>query len=178
MGMHNEWTKDSNYMGNPVQALLTPLVSSRPTPPPTPVINNIIPTDIKSVKRAIVIGIGGVGANLAFSLAKEGYELALIDHDFIEQKNVNRFAFTSDDLSESVGKLKVNVIEKILRKRDPREAIPQRFEDVIDSSRMQSFMARPFIAICCSDSKNSRQTIEKRLRKSPTVSSLYMLGVI
>ena len=179
MGLHNEWTKDSNYMGTPVQALLTPLDSPRPTPPPTPVINNIIPTDIKTVKRAVIIGIGGVGANLAFSLAKEGYELALIDHDFIEQKNVNRFAFTSDDLSESVGKLKANVIEKILRKRDPSvkiEAIPQRFEDVIDSSRMQSFMARPFIAICCSDSKNSRQTIEKRLRKSPTCKFFVHVG--
>jgi len=142
--------------------------------------NSIPPNNIKEIKRAMIIGVGGVGANLAFSLSKEGYDLMLIDHDSMEAKNLNRFTFTSDELDGAVGKLKTNVVQNILRKRDASakvESVPQKFEYVIDSSRLQTFMGiGPFIAICCADSKDARKVIEDRMRKATNCKFFLHVG--
>lgn len=41
-------------------------------------------------ERALIIGLGGIGSTLVPELASLGYDLGLMDGDFVEEKNLNR----------------------------------------------------------------------------------------
>ena len=41
--------------------------------------------------KVCVIGVGGLGANIALALAECGYELTLVDFDVVDEKFLRRF---------------------------------------------------------------------------------------
>ena len=65
----------------------------------------------------VVAGCGGIGNAVSFTLVTSGVKkLILIDYDVIELSNLNRqFLFTEND----IGKYKVDVLERELKKRNP-----------------------------------------------------------
>ena len=68
---------------------------------------------IRRAKIAIV-GAGGLGSNLMQLLARLGVvELVIIDNDFIEESNLNRFSFAE---KSDIGKPKVEVLKSKLEK--------------------------------------------------------------
>jgi len=62
-----------------------------------------------------VIGLGGLGSWLSEFLVRIGVKnLAIVDFDIVEEKNLNRQNFIIDD----IGKLKIDSIEKRLKEID------------------------------------------------------------
>lgn len=68
-----------------------------------------------------IVGCGGVGANFAEMLVRTGAtKFALIDGDFVEEKNLNRvFSFSQKD----VNKPKVDILEQKLKAINPHAKI-------------------------------------------------------
>lgn len=68
---------------------------------------------MKNKKNMVIMGCGGVGANAAVMMARNGlYEdMILIDHDKVEYKNMERQPWGSSD----VGRYKVDALESICR---------------------------------------------------------------
>ncbi|WP_048569347.1 sulfur carrier protein ThiS adenylyltransferase ThiF [Clostridium cylindrosporum] len=63
-----------------------------------------------------VAGAGGLGSNIAISLARMGVgEIVICDYDVVEPSNLNRQQYFIDD----IGKLKVEAIRDILKKINP-----------------------------------------------------------
>ncbi|MDX2093858.1 MAG: ThiF family adenylyltransferase [Kofleriaceae bacterium] len=51
------------------------------------------------ITRATIVGAGGLGGPIAFSLGAAGLDLAIVDHDSVELSNLHRqIQFTTDDL--------------------------------------------------------------------------------
>ncbi|WP_231434538.1 HesA/MoeB/ThiF family protein, partial [Candidatus Nanopusillus massiliensis] len=62
-----------------------------------------------------IIGLGGLGSWLSEFLVRIGVKnLAIVDFDIVEEKNLNRQNFIIDD----IGKLKIDSIEKRLKEID------------------------------------------------------------
>jgi len=70
--------------------------------------------DLDVPKKATVIGIGGIGSWVALDLVLSGVpELTLIDHDLIEDSNLNRTPFKKSQ----VGEKKVSSISTLIYER-------------------------------------------------------------
>lgn len=53
------------------------------------------------ITRATVVGAGGLGGPIAFSLGAAGLELTIVDHDSVELSNLHRqIQFTTDDVGQ------------------------------------------------------------------------------
>lgn len=86
--------------------------------------------DLKTPDKATVIGIGGVGSWVALDLAMAGVnQLYVIDHDHIEEHNLNRTPFKQSQIDE----MKVTALAELVAERRPEtDVIPvtKRLEDV------------------------------------------------
>ncbi|WP_227861961.1 MULTISPECIES: thiamine biosynthesis protein ThiF [unclassified Clostridioides] len=66
--------------------------------------------------RVAILGLGGLGSNIAISLARIGVgELLLIDYDVVEPSNLNRQQYFIDD----IGKLKTDAMVENITKINP-----------------------------------------------------------
>jgi len=50
--------------------------------------------------RALLVGVGGIGSNLALLAALAGWQLILVDHDRVDSSNLNRQLFTAEDAEQ------------------------------------------------------------------------------
>lgn len=72
-------------------------------------------------KSVLIIGVGGVGAMLAMSLARMGIgEISLIDDDVIDITNLNRQIHAFVD---NVGESKVDVMKKLIIRINPKAKV-------------------------------------------------------
>lgn len=120
------------------------------------------------IRRVLVIGCGGVGANLIYSLARLGYSVAAIDDDTTDEKFFRRFLFgqpsvitsqTKLEFIQDIVKSNLNVsIESFVGKFQNGVAIPE---------NITTFMSNPFICICATDSTESRKYIEASMKNIP-----------
>lgn len=185
ISLHGGWIPHSNIMEHSysmntdeiIRRVPSPVpnVPNGPNPRPTPT----IPNNLSSIKRAMIVGCGGIGANLALVLAKEGYDLLLIDHDTIEEKNLKRLVFSNGNLSHYIGKHKTELLRNLIKQTDVSakvETEPIKFESCIDSSRLASWMTTPFVGVCCADTKDARLFIESRLKKAPQCKFFLHVG--
>lgn len=82
-------------------------------------------------QKAIIVGVGGLGGNIANNLVRLGIgELLLIDFDLFDISNLNRQLFSNH---ANVGLFKVNVVKKELLKINPKckiEVLIDKVEDV------------------------------------------------
>lgn len=85
--------------------------------------------DLNTPKSVMIIGCGGVGAWVAFNLALSGVKkLILVDHDEIEESNLNRTPFKVGQIGEK----KVDALNELIAERRHADItpIPMRIEDV------------------------------------------------
>ena len=74
---------------------------------------------VKDIKAAIV-GVGGIGSNVAYSLSRLGInDLFLMDGDTVSNENINGQFYTSDD----VGRYKVSALKNALRNYSPSQCV-------------------------------------------------------
>ncbi|GGD10285.1 HesA/MoeB/ThiF family protein [Pontibacillus salipaludis] len=86
---------------------------------------------------AVVLGSGGVGVNIAASLAGLGVgKIRIVDYDKVEESNLNRQMYYSMD---DVGKLKVEALQEQLLKKNPHidiEAVQMKLNNEEDIEKV------------------------------------------
>ena len=105
--------------------------------------------DLQIPTKIAVIGVGGIGSWVGLNLALVGVKnLSLIDHDTIEETNLNRTPYRLVD----IGKLKVEALTEIIlerRKDIDITPIPLKIEQVLE--KMPTFLNDVDIVIDCRD---------------------------
>jgi len=121
------------------------------------------------IRRALVIGCGGVGANLLYLLASHGYDIAAIDDDVIEEKNINRLLFRTDEDKSYLGKPKLELAAYQSRTLlgIPISIFIGRYEaNVRLPDDIMQFLGQPFVCICATDTIESRRFIEDSMSQN------------
>lgn len=117
--------------------------------------NYLIPTD--NSDQVLVVGCGGIGTWVSIIGVMSGWEnIVLIDHDRIEQSNLNRLPFTRDD----VGLLKVDVLYRFLsniRKHINIRSVPQTFENAVRHYEYNLLESK--VVFCCTDTTESQDAV-------------------
>jgi len=72
--------------------------------------------------RVAVVGLGSLGSHVAIELAKVCNELVLVDHDMVEEKNIEKSTYRD----EHIGMYKTDALEQIVRPTKVQN-IPQKF---------------------------------------------------
>ena len=90
-----------------------------------------------SGKRVAIVGVGGLGALSAEILARLGVgELALFDYDRVEEANLNRLVYRTDQ----VGEMKVEAIREHLRAANPDVRVTSYPFDVTDGKGLEALL--------------------------------------
>ena len=112
--------------------------------------------------KVCVIGVGGLGANVALALAECGYELTLVDFDVVDEKFLRRFIPTrfSPIKMFLMGRKKVDVVREFLGREFEIDArvFNKKFEEVHEEVDADFYV----IAV---DYARVRRAIESILRK-------------
>ena len=108
-------------------------------------------------KSCAVIGLGGLGTNVAVHLAGAGIgKMYLCDYDTVSKTNLNRqFMYTADD----IGKNKCDVLTKKLSEYAPDCTIVAINEEISDISKLQ-FSKNCDIIFSCVDNNDTRIILE------------------
>lgn len=130
----------------------------------------MMPKDKQSVqgfslsdKSCAVIGIGGLGTNVAVHLAGAGIgKMLLCDFDTVSESNLNRqFMYTADD----IGELKCRVLKKRLSEYAPQTVITQSEIKITDISDLY-FLKEYDILFSCVDNNETRLLLEDFCREN------------
>jgi molybdopterin/thiamine biosynthesis adenylyltransferase len=119
--------------------------------------------EINKATHIVVIGGGGLGANLAASLANQGYNyISLYDDDVSDKKFLDRFAFFNGMRVANVGIPKTAVIERTIKSRWPESRIGT-FHVKVDNNFNYEELKFKYVIVTV-DSVPSREIIERNLR--------------
>lgn len=114
----------------------------------------ILEINILENKRAMIVGLGSFGSQIAIELAKAGVgSFSLFDFDRVELHNLARHTATLKDL----GRLKTDVIEESILGKNPYarvEKFPININEYLDL--MEEEVAKADIVICATDNNLSR----------------------
>lgn len=105
-------------------------------------------------KKAIVVGLGSFGARIAAELAATGISsFEVWDDDVIETQNLSRHIAGHSD----VGKRKIDVVERIIKEKNPAAAVKTHFAKVeSDPAMFKSAVCECDVLCACSDNNESR----------------------
>lgn len=116
--------------------------------------------------RAVVVGVGGLGALTAEIMARVGIgELALMDYDKLEEANLNRLIYNVDQ----VGMPKVDALKEYLLKANPDVKIETHPYDITDGKGYDSFISEVTkcdIVFGCVDTFQVRLFINSQIVKA------------
>lgn len=117
-------------------------------------------------KKAVVVGVGGLGALTAEILARVGMgKLVLIDYDKLEEANLNRLIYNEDQ----VGMPKVDALKEHLVKANPDVKIITYPYDITDGKGFEAFLdeiGKCDIVFGCVDTFQVRLFINSQAVKS------------
>ena len=112
--------------------------------------HDIVPPDRLGACRATVIGVGGIGRQVALQLTAMGMPwLQLVDHDVVEESNLASQGFLEVDL----GKLKVEATGELCRR------INSGLETHVASHRFRRSMEVGNVVFCAVDNIDTRRLI-------------------
>jgi molybdopterin/thiamine biosynthesis adenylyltransferase len=105
-----------------------------------------------------IIGLGGIGSIVAEQLAHLGVRrLLLLDPDVLEETNLNRVVGAT---VQDIGRSKVEVAEKLIRRINPEIEVTAIAGNVIISNDAHRLLSCDFL-FCCTDSHGSRAVINQ-----------------
>ncbi len=112
-------------------------------------------------KKLILVGCGGVGSYLCYFLVKSGFEnLTIIDHDKVEESNIERQNFTLED----IGKYKVDAIKELCIKTSKNSNITV-IKDKLTSKNLDLLKGYDLI-VDCTDNFETRDLINSFCKKN------------
>ncbi|MFW9993331.1 MAG: ThiF family adenylyltransferase [Candidatus Odinarchaeota archaeon] len=119
-------------------------------------------------KKVVIAGVGGVGSVTAELLARCGLgTLTILDMDIIEEVNLNRLGFRSED----VGKPKVEAIQSYLEKINPDVKVEPYHGDICSESfeeRFESLLETADLLLIGLDNVPTRQYVNIKCVKTRT----------
>ncbi|OEH94269.1 HesA/MoeB/ThiF family protein [Bacillus solimangrovi] len=107
--------------------------------------------DRLSEATILVVGLGGIGANVCEILVRLGVsKLIILDNDVVDESNLTR---QGTYFEEDIGRLKVNVVEKYLRKINSKIEIEKvnTFLETKEDLRSVFDTYQFDLSICCAD---------------------------
>jgi sulfur carrier protein ThiS adenylyltransferase len=121
-----------------------------------------------------IAGLGGLGSNVAFALARSGVgKLIIADFDNVEQSNLNRQQFFIDQVSKS----KVDCLIENLRRINPQVNV-EGHKVVLSAENIPRIFAGADCIAECFDSAIAKQMIvETVLSKMKTVKIISVSGI-
>ena len=123
-------------------------------------------------QKILIIGVGGLGCTTASLLARQGYNLVLIDGDIVEKSNLDRQILF---FNEDIGRPKVEVAEKRLSEFCNINAIFDNFND--DTiQKYETVFKELSLIIDCTDNVEVRKTINEFSYKK-LIPWIYSAGV-
>lgn len=132
----------------------------------------------KKIKQAFVgiAGLGGLGSNVAISLARLGIgKLLLVDHDVVEPSNLNRQQF----FVEQLGMYKTHALQEILEKINPFMEIETK-NLYLDQDNIRDCFHMVDILVEAFDSPQNKavlvNTALKELPRTPIVAASGLAG--
>ncbi|MGL5314037.1 MAG: sulfur carrier protein ThiS adenylyltransferase ThiF [Peptostreptococcaceae bacterium] len=130
------------------------------------------------VKKAVIgiAGLGGLGSNIAISLARVGVgKLVIVDFDVVEPSNLNRQQYFIKD----IGKYKVHALKEILLNINPFIEIEEKVE-LIREDNIQSLFKDVDIIIEAFDNPISKASLSTKvltsMREKYLIASSGMAG--
>ena len=116
-------------------------------------------------KRALIIGLGSFGSNIAVELAKAAVgSFALMDFDKLERHNVVRHACYLKD----VGRFKTDAVAELILGKNPYATVDKFTFDMNDHLDVLSReIGKADIVICATDNNRSRFNLSSLLREHP-----------
>ena len=123
-------------------------------------------------KSVLVLGVGGVGGYVVESLARCGIgTLILVDYDIVDITNINRQIIA---LESTIGKLKVDVLEKRVKEINPNCTV-YNISEFIDKDHMDLLFQYPidYFVDACDTMTTKKEVIRECLkRKIKFISSM------
>jgi len=128
--------------------------------------------DILATKRVVVIGVGGVGQNVATYLVTNGIKnIKIVDFDVVDISNLNRQFLLSE---KDVGLRKTDVVKRELKNRNSECVIESLFTK-IDKSNISDVILGCDVVIDAVDNWQTKLVISEACKKAKIL--LLHIGV-
>lgn len=123
-----------------------------------------------------IIGCGGLGSNIASMLLRSGVRtLTLIDFDHVEESNLNRQLYFSDQ----IGMLKVAALAQTLLRIDPHASLKLR-QETVTAANLEGLVADADVIVEAVDRAETKalivETWADRLTQTPLVTASGLAG--
>lgn len=113
----------------------------------------------------VILGQGGLGANLTMLLLEQGYKnLTVVDADTVDEKFCKRFTYFTDSKLLNNGRSKVKVVKDIALKRGYKDNLKYHAYMITPEFNFEKF--KDSFVIISVDILSTRQMIELNLKKN------------
>jgi sulfur carrier protein ThiS adenylyltransferase len=131
-------------------------------------------TDLLSQKTIGIAGVGGLGSNAAVALARSGIgHLIIVDHDCVEESNLNRQYYFKDQIGES----KVEALKENIHRIDPEVKVTAHKRRLCVGAMHEPFQHADVIIEALDEALTKKQFIEEILEKLSEIPLIGASGV-
>lgn len=124
--------------------------------------------------RVAIAGLGGLGSNVAISLARAGIgNLFLVDHDTVDITNLNRQQYFTED----IGRKKTEALSAIIRKINPVIKLETADTYVTEENALSLFKDYPIVCECFDKAENKAMLINTLLGQSDDITVVSASGM-
>ena len=124
--------------------------------------------------RVAIAGLGGLGSNVAISLARAGIgKLFLVDHDTVDITNLNRQQYFTED----IGRKKTEALSAIIRKINPVIKLETADTYVTEENALYLFKDYPIVCECFDKAENKAMLINTLLGQSDNITVVSASGM-
>jgi sulfur carrier protein ThiS adenylyltransferase len=128
---------------------------------------------LKKAKVAVA-GLGGLGSNIAISLARSGVgKLLLIDFDIVEPSNLNRQQYSIDDL----GKYKTKSLKEQIAKINPFIEVEIKTKKINKDNILELFKGYDLVCEAFDNPKEKAMLINNLLKHFPAIKIVLASGM-
>lgn len=124
--------------------------------------------------KVAIAGLGGLGSNVAISLARAGVgEIFIVDFDCVDISNLNRQQYFIED----IGKPKTDALEQKIRAVNPIVKINKKQIMITENNAMEVFGAYPIVCECLDKAENKAMLINTLLSKNNSIKVVAASGM-
>ncbi len=124
--------------------------------------------------RVAIAGLGGLGSNVAISLARAGIgKLFLVDFDTVDITNLNRQQYFTED----IGRKKTEALSDIIKKINPVIKLETADTYVTEENALSLFKDYPIVCECFDKAENKAMLINTLLGQSDDITVVSASGM-
>ena len=124
--------------------------------------------------RVAIAGLGGLGSNVAISLARAGIgKLFLVDFDTVDITNLNRQQYFTED----IGRKKTEALSDIIKKINPVIKLETADTYVTEENALSLFKDYPIVCECFDKAENKAMLINTLLGQTDDITVVSASGM-